>query len=93
MSTQQAATFQETLEIVESLPEDQQEELIHIIRRRRVERRREMIAGSIKKARAEHARGEVIRGAVDDLFYFVKDTNRQEDAILLLESGMHDEVY
>jgi hypothetical protein len=29
MLTQQAATFQEALEIVESLPEDQQEDLIH----------------------------------------------------------------
>jgi hypothetical protein len=67
MSNQQATTFQEALEIVESLPEDQQEDLIHIIQRRRIERGREELAESIKEARAEHAKGEVTRGTVDDL--------------------------
>jgi hypothetical protein len=67
MPGQQAATFHEALEIVESLPEDQQEDLIHIIQRRRIERRREMLAESIKEARAEYTRGEVTRGTVDDL--------------------------
>lgn len=67
MSSQQATTFQEALESVESLPENQQEELINIIRRRRIERRREEIAESIKEARAEYARGEVTGGTVDDL--------------------------
>jgi hypothetical protein len=67
MPGQQAATFNEALEIVESLPEDQQEDLIHIIQRRRIERRREMLTEGIKEARAEYARGEVTRGTVDDL--------------------------
>ena len=67
MSSQQAVTFQETLELVESLSADQQEDLIHIIQRRRIERRRETLAESIKEARAEYARGEVTRGTVDDL--------------------------
>jgi hypothetical protein len=67
MSSQQAATLQEALEIVESLPEDQQEDLIHIIQRRRREHRWEMLAESIKEARAEYARGEVTRGTVAEL--------------------------
>ena len=67
MSSQQTGTFQEALETVESLPEDQQEDLINIIRRRRIERRREMLAESINEARAEYAGGEVTRGTVDDL--------------------------
>jgi len=67
MSSQQTATFQEALDIVESLPEHQQEDLINIIQRRRLERRRELLAESIKEARAEYARGEVTRGTADDL--------------------------
>lgn len=67
MSSRQAATFQEALDIVESLPEYQQEDLINIIHRRRLERRRELLAERIKEARAEYARGEVTHGTVDDL--------------------------
>jgi hypothetical protein len=67
MSSQQVATFQEALEMIESLPEDQQEDLMNIIQRRRIERRREVLAESIKEARAEYNRGEVTRGTVDDL--------------------------
>jgi hypothetical protein len=67
MSSQRTGTFQEALDIIESLPEYQQEDLIHIIQRRRLERRRELLAESIKAARAEYARGEVTRGTVDDL--------------------------
>ena len=67
MSSRQAATFQEALDIVESLPEYQQEDLINIMQRRRLERRRELLAERIKEARAEHARGEVTHGTVDDL--------------------------
>jgi hypothetical protein len=53
--------------MVESLPEYQQEELISIIRRRRIEHRRDLLAENTKEARGEHARGEVRRGTVDDL--------------------------
>jgi hypothetical protein len=67
MPSQPAATFQEALEIVESLPEVQQEDLMNIIQRRRLERRREELAESIKEAREAHARGEVTRGTVEDL--------------------------
>jgi len=67
MSSQQTVTFQEALDIIESLPEHQQEDLINIIQRRRLERRRELLAESIKEARAEYARGEVTRGTVDNL--------------------------
>ena len=67
MSSQQTVTFQEALDIIESLPERQQKDLINIIQRRRLERRRELLAESIKEARAEYARGEVTRGTVDKL--------------------------
>jgi len=67
MSSRQSMTFQEALDIVESLPEFQQDDLVDIVQRRRIERRRELLAESIKEARAEYARGEVKRGAADDL--------------------------
>jgi len=67
MSSRQTVTFQEALDIVESLPEFQQDDLVDIVQRRRIERRRELLAESIKEARAEYARGEATRGTVDDL--------------------------
>ncbi len=67
MSLSQTMTFQDVLEMVETLPDSLQEELIEIIRRRRLERRRIGLAGSIAEARAEYDRGEVRRGTVDDL--------------------------
>ncbi|MDW7680258.1 MAG: hypothetical protein SCK70_06815 [bacterium] len=67
MSKPQMVTFQDALEVVESLPEHQQEDLIDIIRRRIVEHRRYQLVVNIKKARQEFIRGEVKRGSVDDL--------------------------
>jgi len=67
MSGQEQVTFQEALDIIESLPEQQQENLVKIIRQRLIERRREILAESIKEAREEYARGDVKRGTVDDL--------------------------
>ena len=60
-------TFQEALEIVESLPDHQQDNLIDIIRKRRIERRREALLENIKEAQAEYARGECRTGTVEDL--------------------------
>ena len=67
MSTFQTVTFQEALDIVESLPEHQQENLVRIIHLRNVERRRELIVQNIEEARAEYARGECHSGTVEDL--------------------------
>jgi hypothetical protein len=62
-----SVTFQEVLDIVESLPDYQQEDLIDIIRRRLIEQRRDVLADNIKEAREEYARGEIIKGTEDDL--------------------------
>jgi hypothetical protein len=75
----QAVTFQEALDIVESLPEHQQESLVRIIRLRNLERRRELIAENIKEARAEYTRGEFNRGTVEDLMKELTDDRRVED--------------
>ena len=67
ISYRQNITFQEAIEIIESLPEYQQEDLIDIIRHRLTEQRRQQLASNIKEARAEYARGEIKKGSVDDL--------------------------
>jgi len=67
MSSRQRVTFQEALDIVESLPEDQQENLIEVIQRRLIEHRREKLAEHIREAREEYRRGEVHQGTVEDL--------------------------
>jgi hypothetical protein len=61
------AIFQQVLEMVEGLPEEQQEDLVEIVRNRQRERRREALAAAVEQARQELARGEVRRGTVDDL--------------------------
>ena len=60
-------TFDEVLDIIDSLPEEQRESLIEIVRNRLIEERRERLAKNIKEARREYERGEVHRGTVDDL--------------------------
>ncbi|HXU34109.1 MAG TPA: hypothetical protein VN851_26345 [Thermoanaerobaculia bacterium] len=67
MPSSSTVTFQQALEIVEGLPDDQQGELIEIVRHRQREHRREALASSIEQAKAELARGEVRRGSVEDL--------------------------
>ena len=67
MSSQGSITFQEALDIIESLPEYQQEDLIKIIRQRLIEHRQELLAKNIREAKEEYARGEVKKGTVADL--------------------------
>lgn len=67
MGLAKSATFDEVLEMVDTLPDPLQEELVEIIRRRRLERRRDALVGRVTEARAEYDRGEIRRGTVDDL--------------------------
>ncbi len=67
MSSRNTTTFQDALDVIESLPETQQEDLINLIRRRLVEQRREKIIKGVRGARREYARGEVKKGSLDDL--------------------------
>ena len=60
-------TFQKALEIIESLPEEQRESLMDIVKRRLIEERRDRLALSIKEAREEYKRGKIRTGTVDDL--------------------------
>lgn len=67
MHSQQTTLFQKAIDIVESLPEYQQEDLINIIQHRLLDQKRELLAKNIREAREEYARGEVKRGTVVDL--------------------------
>ena len=67
MSHVAATSFQQALEMVERLPEEQQQDLLEIIRNRQRERRRDALAASVAQAREELARGEARRGTVDEL--------------------------
>lgn len=69
MSTPQTVSFQEALDIVESLPEDQQETLVAVVRHRLVEHTRDVLSKHIEEAREELSRGDVRRGTVDDLIH------------------------
>jgi len=67
MSSRRKVTFQDVLDMIESLPEDQQENLIAIIRRRLIDHKRDVLAKRIKEAREDHRLGKVRRGTVDEL--------------------------
>lgn len=60
-------TFQKALEIVESLPGEQRESLMDIVKRRLIEEQRDRLAQSVKEAREEYKRGKTRKGTVDDL--------------------------
>jgi hypothetical protein len=60
-------TFDEVLDIIDSLPEEQRESLIEIVKNRLIDERRNRLAESIREAKAEYNRGEVKQGTVDDL--------------------------
>ena len=62
-----SATFNDVLEVVESLPEDQRESLLEIVKNRLIEERRDRLALSIKKAKKEYVKGQIRRGTVEDL--------------------------
>ena len=61
-------TFQEAIEVVESLPAEQRESLIELVKRRLNEERRERLVQDIRQAREEFARGDFRKGTVEDLF-------------------------
>ncbi|MDR4505867.1 MAG: hypothetical protein MRK01_13930 [Candidatus Scalindua sp.] len=67
MQVQKSVSFQEALDIIESFPDYQQQDLINIVKNRLIEKGRETISENIKEAREEYSRGEVRKGSVDDI--------------------------
>lgn len=62
-----AVTFDEILDAVEHLPEEQQADLVDVIRHRLAERGRQRILADVRDARAEHAAGKTRAMSVEDL--------------------------
>lgn len=73
MSGKQTVSFQDALDVIESLPEYQQEDVINIIRNRLIEKKREILAENIKEAREEYTRGEVKKGVAEDVMKEIKE--------------------
>ena len=63
----QTATFQDALDVVESLSDFQQESLLDIIQHRLIARKQRLLVERIHDAKQEYARGEVRKGSVADL--------------------------
>jgi hypothetical protein len=62
--------FDEVLEAVDRLSVDEQVELVHLVRRRLVERERERVVADVREARADRAAG---RAQLLDLDEITKD--------------------
>jgi len=62
-----ADTFNQVLDLVESMSDEEQMILIDLIRKRRAERKRDEIAANITIAMQEYAQGQVFRCSVDDV--------------------------
>lgn len=62
-----AATFDEVLDAIEHLPEEQQADLVELVRRRLAERGRQRIIADAREARAEHAAGRTRPTSIEDL--------------------------
>lgn len=59
--------FNQILEAIDCLSAEEQEDLIQIVKKRQIERRREEIAANVAQARKEYQQDEVFRGQVDDV--------------------------
>jgi hypothetical protein len=60
-------TFDQVLEAIELLPDDQQANLVDVVRRRLAERGRQRIVADAQEARAEFQAGKLQPMSVDEL--------------------------
>ena len=60
-------TFDEVLDAVELLPDQQQADLVEVVRKRLAERGRQQIVADACEARAEFAAGKTRATSIDDL--------------------------
>jgi predicted RNase H-like HicB family nuclease len=71
-------SFQQILDLIETLPGEQQETLIDIIKRRLIDLRRTELAVSIKETRTDYKKGNVKSGSVGDI---MKDLGKELNMI------------
>jgi len=68
MSPQRTPTaFQDAIETVEALPPEDQDMLIELLRKRRIEQRRAELVAEVAEARREYKRGKVRPASVADI--------------------------
>ncbi len=60
-------SFNQVLDLIEAMPDEEQMILFDLINRRRSERRRDEIVANIEAAAKEYEQGQVFRGSVDDV--------------------------
>ena len=70
---QATTAFEEVLEKVDTMPLEEQELIIEILKNRYREKRREEILENAKKSLEEHKKGLTSKGTVADLFKDLED--------------------
>ncbi|NJL90784.1 MAG: hypothetical protein HC916_14085 [Coleofasciculaceae cyanobacterium SM2_1_6] len=65
-------SFDQVLELVEEMSNDEQITLINLIEKRLKDKRRDEIALNILRANQEYAQGQVFRGTVDEVMAELK---------------------
>ena len=63
----QTTQFNKILEMIDHLSQEEQEELIKIVKYRQIEQRREDIANNIAQAHQDYQEGNIFRGSVDQV--------------------------
>jgi sirohydrochlorin ferrochelatase len=66
-------TFDQVLDAIEHLPEDQQADIIDVVRRRLAERGRRRVIADVKAARLEHAAGKSREASVDEIMKEIEE--------------------
>ncbi len=69
-------SFDEVLDVVECLSDDEQADLIEVVRRRLADRGRQRIVADAEEARREHAEGKTRPVSVDDLLREIASCSR-----------------
>jgi hypothetical protein len=60
-------SFNDILQLVESLADDEQKLLIDLVNKRRIERKRDEIAANIIHSTQEYEQGNIFRGTADEV--------------------------
>ncbi len=73
--------FNEALELVDSLPLEEQEQLIEIERKRIIERKREILSQNIKEAQTDIEKGNYITGNAKEIMKAIDDEVKSDKKI------------
>ena len=80
-------SFAQTLEVIESLPADQQEDVLEVMQRRLAERRRTELVATVKQSRKEFAAGKCKPASIAAILRQVQRKNAK--ILRTLNHGFH----